>query len=209
MVTSTELFALVARERVIPIIRSNERTVAVRIGRALIEAGFGALEISLTSPDALDGIAELAALGTAQIGAGTVLTRQDVANAQAAGASFLVTPAVTESLAESVARGLPVLAGALTPTEILAAWSAGATAVKLFPAEFGGPAYLSALRAPFPDIPLIPVGGVTVESARDYLRRGAPAVGVGSPLTGRATDTIDEQALSDRANAFMSLRDLS
>jgi len=209
MVSPAHLFALVSRERVMPIIRCHSGADAVRLGRALIEAGFGALEVSLTTPGALDAIAELAAIGAAQVGAGTVLTVQDVADAHAAGATFMVTPASTESLSESVARELPVLAGALTPTEILAAWNAGATAVKLFPAELGGPTYFSALRAPLPDIPLIPVGGITVESGRDYLSRGAVALGVGSPLTGRANDTFDRASLNERAHAFLSLRGTS
>lgn len=158
--------------------------------------------MSLTTPGALDVIAELTEYGPAQVGAGTVLSAADASAARDAGSSFIVTPAVTASIAASVELGMPVLAGALTPTEILAALEAGATAVKLFPAELGGPAYFSALRAPFPDVPLIPVGGVTLETGREYLDRGAVALGVGSPLTGRASDPVDLNVIAERAAAF-------
>jgi 2-dehydro-3-deoxyphosphogluconate aldolase/(4S)-4-hydroxy-2-oxoglutarate aldolase len=202
VVSREELLALVRSERVMPIIRSDDRDTAVVIGRTLTAAGFRVLEVSLTTPDALDVIAELTESTSAEVGAGTVLTAQDAAAVHAAGASFVVTPAVTESIAASVELGLPVLAGALTPTEILSARDAGACAVKLFPAELGGPAYLAALRAPFPGIPLIPVGGVTLANGREYLARGAFALGVGSPLTGPASDPLDAAALARRAESF-------
>lgn len=202
MVTSEDLLALVTAERLLPIIRSDAPAKALAIGRTLIEAGYRVLEVSLTTPGAVDVIAELCAESDAEIGAGTVLTAGDAAKAQAAGATFIVTPAVAPSIAAAVSAGMPVLAGALTPTEILAALDAGATAVKLFPAELGGPAYFGALRAPFPDVPLIPVGGVGLDTGREYLDRGAVALGVGSPLTGRASDDLDVPALTRRAEAF-------
>jgi 2-dehydro-3-deoxyphosphogluconate aldolase/(4S)-4-hydroxy-2-oxoglutarate aldolase len=202
MVTSTELLTLVGTERLMPIIRSDDAAKAAAIGIALIDAGYGVLEVSLTTPNASQVIAELGAHGGAEIGAGTVLTVDDVKIAADAGATFIVTPAVAPSIGEGVAAGLPVLAGALTPTEILAALDAGATAVKLFPAELGGPSYFSALRAPLPHVPLIPVGGVSLESGRDFLDRGAIALGVGSPLTGKASDQLDLESLTARAAAF-------
>jgi 2-dehydro-3-deoxyphosphogluconate aldolase/(4S)-4-hydroxy-2-oxoglutarate aldolase len=203
MVSTAQHLQLLRAERVMPIIRSATGEDALAIGRTLIDAGFRALEVSLTTPGALDAIAELSPDPRAEIGAGTVLTAADVSAATAAGASFMVTPAVTASIEVSAAAGIPVLAGAFTPTEVLAALERGATAVKLFPAEFGGPSYLSALRSPLPDAPIIPVGGVDVESGREYLRRGALAVGVGSPLTG--TGPTDLAAISSRAAAFRAL----
>lgn len=205
MVTSADLLALLAEERLMPIIRSDDRLAARAIARTVIEAGCRVLEISLTTPGALAVIGELSGLTGVEVGAGTVIRAEDAAAARDAGASFLVTPAVTSAVATGVELGLPVLAGALTPTEIVAAVDAGATAVKLFPAEFGGPAYLSALRAPLPTVPLIPVGGVTLETGRDYLERGALALGVGSPLTGAATGAVDIEALAKRAAAFRRL----
>ncbi len=202
MVTCDEFLALVSSERIMPIIRSDDRDKAVMIGRTLIEVGHRVFEVSLTTADALGVIAELNEVGSARVGAGTVLTAGDAEAARAAGAAFIVTPAVTPSIAAAVDLGLPVLAGALTPTEILSARDAGAAAVKLFPAELGGPAYLAALRAPFPDIPLIPVGGVTLAAGREYLEHGAIAVGVGSPLTGPSSQPLDAAALARRAEDF-------
>jgi 2-dehydro-3-deoxyphosphogluconate aldolase / (4S)-4-hydroxy-2-oxoglutarate aldolase len=156
-------------------------------------------------------IAEVARLAPhgAVIGAGTVLTRDDVARAAGAGARFMVTPALADSVAASVAGGIPVLAGVLTPTEALTAMGRGADAVKLFPSTFGGPSYLRALREPLPDLPSIPVGGVDVGLAGEYLRSGAVAVGVGSALVGDAIRGGDLDALRTRAAAFLSVAERS
>jgi 2-dehydro-3-deoxyphosphogluconate aldolase/(4S)-4-hydroxy-2-oxoglutarate aldolase len=116
---------------------------------------------------------------------------------------------VTESVAESVARGIPVLAGALTPTEVVTAMRLGATAVKLFPASFGGPAYLRALRDPLPGVPVVPVGGVDASLAAEYLAAGAVAVGVGSPLVGDAARGGDLDALRARAVEFLTVAEAS
>jgi 2-dehydro-3-deoxyphosphogluconate aldolase/(4S)-4-hydroxy-2-oxoglutarate aldolase len=189
------------RERLLAIIRSSDPAAATRAGCVLLESGIRFLEVSLVSKDALHVIAEVArrAAQGCLIGAGTVLTREDVCRAQEAGARFMVTPALTEGVSESVARGIPVLAGAFTPTEALAALSMGATAVKLFPAGTGGPAHLRALRAPLPDLPFVPVGGVDAELAAEYLAAGAVAVGVGGPPVGDAARGGDPDALRQRA----------
>jgi 2-dehydro-3-deoxyphosphogluconate aldolase/(4S)-4-hydroxy-2-oxoglutarate aldolase len=131
-----------------------------------------------------------------------VLTAADARASAEAGASYLVTPAVTEAVAEGRRLGLPVLAGAFTPTEVVAAISAGATAVKLFPAFLGGEAYLRALREPFPDIAFVPVGGIGPSEAAGYLRAGAVAVGAGSPLVGDAAHGGNLDALTTRVQAF-------
>jgi len=117
----------------------------------------------------------------------------------------MVTPALTESVAESVAGGIPVLAGVLTPTEALTAMGLGAAAVKLFPATVGGPSYLRALREPLPDLPFIPVGGVDVALAGEYLAAGAVAVGVGGSMVGDAIRGGDLDALRPRAAAFLAV----
>lgn len=190
-----------AQERLVAIIRGTDPAAAIRTGLVLIETGIRILEVSLVTPDALRVIAELARLApeSAVLGAGTVLTREDVVRAQEAGARFMVTPAATEGVAESVARGIPVLAGAFTPTEVVAAMSMGATAVKLFPSSIGGPAYLRALRDPLPGVPFVPVGGVDSVLAAEYLADGAVAVGIGSPLVGDAARGGDLEALRRRA----------
>lgn len=117
------------------------------------------------------------------VGAGTVTTVDMLHRALAAGASFIVTPAVIPEVIQAcVERGVPVLAGALTPTEIFTAWRLGATMVKVFPADQLGPAHIRAVKAPFPEIPLMPTGGVTVETLPAFRAAGADAFGVGSPL---------------------------
>ena len=195
-----------AQERLLVIIRSRDAEAAVAASLVLLGCGVRLLEVSMVSADALAVIAEVARLAPdgAVIGAGTVLTRDDVARAAGAGARFMVTPALTESVAESVAAGFPVLAGGFTPTEALDAMELGATAVKLFPATVGGPSYLRALREPLPDVPFVPVGGVDVALAGEYLAAGAVAVGVGGSLLGDAARGGDLDALRARAAAFLS-----
>jgi 2-dehydro-3-deoxyphosphogluconate aldolase/(4S)-4-hydroxy-2-oxoglutarate aldolase len=117
----------------------------------------------------------------------------------------MVTPAVTEAVAESVARGIPVLAGVLTPTEVVTAMNLGASAVKLFPAGAGGPAYLRALRGPLPGVPFVPVGGVDAALAAEYFAAGAVAVGIGSPLLGDAASGGDLDALRGRAAGLLTV----
>jgi len=206
-----EFLTELARERLLVIIRGTDPAAAIQAALVLLESGIRILEVSLVTTDALRVIAAVArrAPEGCVVGAGTVLTREDVARAQEAGARFMVTPALTESVAESVARGIPVLAGALTPTEVVTAMSLGATAVKVFPASIGGPAYLRALRDPFPGVPFVPVGGVDAALAAEYLAAGAVAVGVGSPLVGDAARGGDLDALRGRAASFLTVAEVS
>lgn len=198
-----------ARERLLAIIRGTNPAAAVQAALVLVGSGIRFLEVSLVTTDALRVIAELARQvpDGCVLGAGTVLTREDVSRAAEAGARFMVTPAVTESVAESVALGIPVLAGAFTPTEVVTALSLGATAVKLFPSTTGGPAYLRALRDPLPAVPFVPVGGVDAALAAEYLAAGAVAVGVGSPLVGDAAQGGDLDALRERTAEFIKVAD--
>jgi len=160
----------------------------VRIGEGLARGGVGAFEVTLNSPAALDGIAALSARFDAAellIGAGTVLTPEAVDAAVDAGAAFIVMPITDPAvIAAAVARGVPCFPGAFSPTEIIAGWRAGASAVKLFPASAAGPAFIRELRGPLPEIPIIPTGGVTIESAPGFIAAGAAAIGIGSWLTG-------------------------
>ncbi|MGW1673091.1 bifunctional 4-hydroxy-2-oxoglutarate aldolase/2-dehydro-3-deoxy-phosphogluconate aldolase [Streptomyces sp. NPDC002324] len=189
------------RQRLLAIVRGKDPVAALRTVQALVDEGITAVEISLTTADALTVIRQArAALGPdALLGAGTVRSAADAARAVDAGASYLVTPALVDGLAP---YGVPVLMGALTPSEIEAALARGADAVKLFPGSLGGPGYLRALRDPFPEVPFVPVGGVDAQAARDYLARGALAVGVGSPLVGDAADGGDLEQLRSRAAEF-------
>jgi 2-dehydro-3-deoxyphosphogluconate aldolase / (4S)-4-hydroxy-2-oxoglutarate aldolase len=190
--------------RLLAIVRGPDRAAALASVLTLADAGIALIEVSLTGAGALDTIRRArAALGAdARLGAGTVLSAEDAQRAADAGATFLVTPALAPSIAEAGRLGLPVLAGALTPSEVVQADASGAAAVKLFPASLGGPAYLGALRDPFPRTAFVPVGGVDADSARAYLDRGATAVGVGSPLLGDAVRGGDLGALRERAAAF-------
>ncbi|WP_060886011.1 bifunctional 4-hydroxy-2-oxoglutarate aldolase/2-dehydro-3-deoxy-phosphogluconate aldolase [Streptomyces caniscabiei] len=192
------------RQRLLAIVRGKDPVAALRTVHALVEEGITAVEISLTTADALAVIRQARAeLGPdALLGAGTVRSAADAALAVDAGASYLVTPALVDGLAP---YGVPVLMGALTPSEIEAALARGADAIKLFPGSLGGPGYLRALRDPFPEVPFVPVGGVDAQAARDYLARGALAVGVGSPLVGDAADGGDLDRLRARAAEFRSV----
>lgn len=185
-----------ADQRLLAIVRGTDADAALRTVLTLAEEGVDLVEVSLVTADATEVIrrARMALGEDAGLGAGTVVTAEDADRAADAGASYLVTPALGEGLAAGRRLGLPVLAGALTPTEILTAMDAGADAVKLFPASLGGVPYLRALRDPFPHLLFVPVGGVDAAAAAGYLRAGAVAVGVGSPLVGDAASggSIDE-----------------
>ncbi|UUU19883.1 bifunctional 4-hydroxy-2-oxoglutarate aldolase/2-dehydro-3-deoxy-phosphogluconate aldolase [Streptomyces sp. DSM 40750] len=190
--------------RLLAIVRGTDPAAALRTVLTLAEEGIPAVEVSLTTADALTVIRQARTeLGSeALLGAGTVRSAADAARAMDAGASYLVTPALVDGLEP---YGIPVLMGALTPTEIEGALARGADAIKLFPGSLGGPGYLRALRGPFPDVPFVPVGGVDAQAARDYLDRGAIAVGVGSPLVGDAADGGDLNQLRARAAEFLKV----
>lgn len=199
-----EFGAALRQERLVAIVRGRDAEASFRTVMALVEEGVPLIEVSLSGTDALDVIGRAREeLGDeAWLGAGTVLTAEDAQRAADAGANLMVTPGLGAGVDESVRQGLPVLAGVITPTEVIAADAAGASALKLFPGTIGGPAYLRALRAPFPDLPFVPVGGVDAAAAAEYLSSGAVAVGVGSPLIGDAADGGDLLALRRRAAEF-------
>ncbi|MFD4769251.1 bifunctional 4-hydroxy-2-oxoglutarate aldolase/2-dehydro-3-deoxy-phosphogluconate aldolase [Streptomyces niveus] len=206
-----DLPAALRVHRLVAIVRGDDPDAALRTVLALVDEGIALVEVSLSGRDALDVIARArAALGPgAPLGAGTVLTAADAHAVHRAGADFVVTPAVCEGVTAARELGLPVLAGVMTPTEIVAALRAGACAVKIFPAaQAGGPAYLRALQGPFPDVPFVPVGGVDAAAARAYLDAGALAVGIGSPLVGDAAGTENGagvDALRARARTFLDV----
>jgi 2-dehydro-3-deoxyphosphogluconate aldolase/(4S)-4-hydroxy-2-oxoglutarate aldolase len=178
------------REGLLPVVRGKTPEVAIALSHALVQGGIQCLEVTLTVPDAPRVIAELCAeLGqSALIGAGTVLTLAQAESCLAAGARFLVSPGFVPGLIEAGhARGAAVMPGALTPTEVITTWQAGADLVKVFPCSaLGGAGYLKALSAPFPDVKLLPTGGVTLDTLDDYVRAGASALGVGAALADTA-----------------------
>jgi len=195
------------RTKVLAVIRGTDGDAAAATALALVDEGVDHVEIALTTPGALRAIRRVrdALPEGALLGAGTVLSAEDVAAVQDAGAQFVVTPAVVPAIEEAARRGLPVAAGALTPTEAHLARLMGASAVKLFPASVGGPAYLKAVRDPFPDIPFLAVGGVGLDDVVPYLRVGALGVGVGGPLVGDAASGGDLDALRRRARAYLEV----
>jgi len=196
-----------AAARVLAIIRGRETAAVIETAVALLDEGIAFVEVALTTPGACDAIAAIRERrpDAGSVGAGTVLTVADVADVVAAGAQFIVTPAVAPSIEAAADRGLPVAAGALTPTEAWTAVQRGASAVKLFPASLGGPALLKAVRDPFPDIPFLAVGGVGLADVEPYLEVGAIGVGVGGPLVGDAASGGDLEALRERARAYLAV----
>ncbi len=192
---------LILESRAIAIGRNVPAAVAPRIGEALAAGGMRVMELTLNEPeaDALRSIEALARVADdlgAIVGAGPVLSQAAAARAADAGARFIVMPHCDPELIRwCVVRGVPCFPGALSPTEILAAWSAGASAVKLFPAAAVGPGYLKQIAGPFPDIPMVPTGGVSAETASEWIAAGAVAVGMGSWLIGDG----DPSGVTERA----------
>ena len=160
---------------VVAVIRSPSADAALLASHALVRGGVTGIEITFSTPDAAQAIARARReLSGALVGAGTVLNAEDLEAACDAGASFLVSPHTDSALiARAVERGVPFLAGALTPTEVVHAFNAGAACVKLFPGSAVGPQYLKALRGPLPHIPLMPTGGVDEHNLAEWFSAGA------------------------------------
>ncbi|WP_405162932.1 bifunctional 4-hydroxy-2-oxoglutarate aldolase/2-dehydro-3-deoxy-phosphogluconate aldolase [Nocardia sp. NBC_01499] len=188
---------------VIAILRAPTATRFAEVTAVLHESGITAVEFTLTSDGALDALGDCAGFAY-PIGVGTVRTAEDATRAVDAGAAYLITPIVSDEVIDEGRRlGVPVISGAFTPTEIHHAWVAGSTMIKVFPASVGGPDYLRAVRAPLPDIPLVPTGGVRLTEAKAYLDAGATALGIGSPLIGDACVGGDLDALRERAAVLL------
>jgi 2-dehydro-3-deoxyphosphogluconate aldolase / (4S)-4-hydroxy-2-oxoglutarate aldolase len=171
---------------ILSVVRAASGAEAIAVGDALREGGIRALEITMTVPDAVKVIAEAVERYGDQflIGAGTVLDEEQARACIDAGARFVVAPIVDVATIAACRRAdIPVLPGALTPTEVVQAWRAGADFVKVFPCgAVGGASYLKALKAPLPHIPLVPTGGVTLDNVGALFAAGASAVGVGGDL---------------------------
>ena len=181
----TGVLARMEATGLVAIIRADNPVQLVDVCRALADGGVAVAEITMTTPGALDAIAQArAALGDAcLIGVGSVLDPETARAAIMAGAQFVVAPTTHFGVIEMAHRyDRAVIPGALTPTEIMAAWQAGADVVKVFPANHFGPTYLKDLLAPMPQLKLTPTGGVTIETTGDWLKAGALCLGVGSAL---------------------------
>ncbi|WP_181697736.1 bifunctional 4-hydroxy-2-oxoglutarate aldolase/2-dehydro-3-deoxy-phosphogluconate aldolase [Nocardia sp. GTS18] len=181
--SSSRAMEVIRADRALTVVRAPAVPDPVALAEALAGAGLRAVEFTFTTLGVLDAIAKACSAADAVIGVGTVTTRDQAAAAVDVGAQFLVTPAVRPEVAEvAVANQIPVIMGAFTPTEVLAAVDLGAAAVKIFPARSLGPAYLKDLLGPFPHVFLIPSGGVNAHNAREYLQAGAIAVTAGTEV---------------------------
>jgi 2-dehydro-3-deoxyphosphogluconate aldolase/(4S)-4-hydroxy-2-oxoglutarate aldolase len=177
--------ALFKKLPVVGILRFFKRAEVEKLVPASLEGGLCNIEVTMNTAGAEDLIRLTADLvgEKGNVGAGTVTTIETLDRAIKAGATFIVTPAVVPDVIQAcVQRKIPVMPGAMTPTEILSAWRMGATMVKVFPADQLGPGHIKAVKAPFPEIPLMPTGGVTVETLPVFKKAGADAFGVGGPL---------------------------
>lgn len=185
MTRREELTERLLAQRLVAIIRTSAADAAMGAARSAIEAGVRCLEITMTTPGALDVVAELrTGYPAAVIGAGTVLDAAAAAAAVTRGAQFLVSPHLgLDVIASSLAHDVPVFPGCATVTEIVTAMRAGAPVVKIFPAAVLGPRFIRDVLAPLPNARMIPTGGVRIESAPDWIAAGAVAVGIGSALT--------------------------
>lgn len=194
---------------VVAIIRSRDSSRLVDVAEALVAGGVDVMEVTFTvprAPRALEQVADRLG-GKILLGAGTVLDVATARTALLAGAEFIVSPVVNLEVIACCRRYSKLsMPGALTPTEILTAWEAGADVVKVFPSEITGPAYLKAVRAPLPQVRLMPTGGVNLETAADYLRAGACALGVGGSLVeSKAIAAGDMNRIETLARQYINL----
>ncbi len=195
---------------IVPVVRTSSAESAVKAIEAIYAGGIRAAEITMTVPGAVQALERVADQFGDKIvlGAGTVLDAESARICMLAGAEFFVTPSLKLSTVEMVKRyGKVMMPGALTPTEVLTAWEHGADIVKVFPCgNVGGPKYIKALKAPFPQIEMIPTGGVNLQTAGEFLKAGACAVAVGAELVD--SQTIKEgkfEVFTQRAKAFLEV----
>jgi 2-dehydro-3-deoxyphosphogluconate aldolase/(4S)-4-hydroxy-2-oxoglutarate aldolase len=209
--TSERILNIINANPLVVIVRLADLSAAVLLTQALLAGGVTVLEFTLTNPAALAAICEVKAAlpafveGRAVIGAGTVLDPAAARASVEAGAQFIVSPHTNlETIAVCRKLGVPCMPGALTPTEIVTAWNAGASAVKVFPARAFGPAYIKDVLAPLPQLKLMPTGGVDLDNIGQFFKNGAFAVGLGSNLVDeRLVAAEDWVALTARASSYV------
>ncbi len=204
-----EVSALITHVGVVPVVRAGSPEEALFAAQAIAHGGIPIVEITMTVPGAIDVIAELVRTAPGiLVGAGTVTSAEAARKCTDAGAKFLVSPGFDAgTVATAKERNILMMAGALTPTEVMSAWSAGADFVKIFPCgNLGGAKYIQALKGPFPQVPMVPTGGVNLETAADYIRAGAAALGVGGELVQKdAVRVRNAELLSGLARQFVDL----
>ena len=203
-----EITRAIEAHGVVAIIRMKEPDRLRAVIDALAAGGLRAIEVTMTVPGAIDLIAQIAPTLPRDFlfGAGTVLDADTASRAIDAGARFIVSPVFRTAVIDAChRRDVPAMPGCLTPTEILDAWDAGADIVKVFPATTLGPGYLKDVRAPLPQVKLMPTGGVTIDNAGDWIKAGAVAVGVGSALVdNQAIAAADYHRLEENARRILA-----
>jgi len=207
--SNPQILTQLTEQGIVAVLRCDRGDQLLETCRALQAGGVTAMEVTFTVPRAEKVLEQVADRLGSQIvlGAGTILDAETARVAILAGARFLVSPVVRNDVIAAARRyGVPVMPGALTPTEILAAWEAGGDVVKVFPADLGGPAYFKAIRAPLPQIPLMPTGGVDLDTAEDFLKAGAVMLGVGGCLVSSADIHAGKFAeITQRAEKFRTI----
>ena len=204
----SEVFAKIEKNGVIAVIRLNDISKLEGIIDALTRGGIHALEITMTTPDAIRIIEQLSSRyrGDFMIGAGTVLDPETARNVILAGASFVVSPVLNTDIIRMVHRyDRLMIAGAFSPTEILSAWENGADVVKVFPATALGPKYFKDIHGPMPQVRLTPTGGVSIDNAAEFIRAGACCLGIGTALLDKKMIAAsDWDGLAKRASEFVA-----
>jgi 2-dehydro-3-deoxyphosphogluconate aldolase/(4S)-4-hydroxy-2-oxoglutarate aldolase len=194
-------------EKVIALIRADGPDSLLDCARALSAGGLNCIELTMTTPGAIELCAKVSKeLPQVLLGLGTVLDADTARKGIAAGAKFIVTPAVRPEVIKACKEaGVPILGGSLTPTEVYTSWELGVDVIKIFPAEFFGPAYIKSIKAPFPKIEVMPTGGVTPETVGEFLKNGAFATAAGSALVNpTALKNKDWAAITARAKEFVA-----
>ena len=207
---SAEIKAEIERLCLVPVLRAQSEEIGHALVEAMIAGGITVVEVTMTVPGAVDLLRVLKRKYGTQVllGSGTVTTAAQVAATIEAGAEFVVSPSLhPEVIAKTKELGKVSIPGALTPTEVITAWHAGADYVKIFPCSaVGGASYLKALLAPFPELQLIPTGGVTQQTAADFLKAGARALGVGADLVNAKAITDGRPELvTNAARAYLEI----
>ena len=206
--TKERSLALIREVGLVPIVRAPSPEDAFRAAEAIISGGIGIAEITMTVPNAIRVMERVAERygDKVLLGAGTILDPESCRAALLAGAEFIVTPSLDVRVIEMARRySKPCFPGALTPTEVLTAWQAGADMVKIFPAgPVGGPKYIKALKGPFPQIDFVPTGGVNLETTPEFIKAGAAAVAVGGELVDvKALREGKTDVITSNARRFM------
>jgi len=195
---------------IIPVIRAQSASEAMQAAEAVCNGGITIVEITMTVPDAVEAVRQLSRDMKSRllVGAGTVLRADAVEQCVEAGAEFIISPGFNAKVvARAKEMGKLVMAGALTPTEVMEAWDAGSDFVKIFPCgTVGGPKYVKALKGPFPDVAMVPTGGVNLENAADFLSAGADALGIGGELVSAAAlKAGDLHAITAAAKKYVNI----